>query len=90
MNKQEKHAKATEFRNRIIYPAQRKCAIVELVSKKEYSESDKVRLNVLFQKTSYISGCEDEYRLLISKLKKDANANLALDKKKIASFEAKL
>lgn len=88
MNKQDKHAKATEFRNRIKFPAQRKCAIVELVSKKEYSESDKVRLNVLFQKTSYIAGCENEYRLLIKKVKQ--NNSLALDKKKIISFESKL
>ena len=87
MDKKEKHAKAEEFRNRISMPAQRKCAISELTAKNEYSESDKVRLSVLFQKTSYIAGCEQEYRLLIAKLKGDAS--LSLDKK-IASFEAKL
>ena len=87
MDKKEKHAKAEEFRNRISMPAQRKCAISELTVKKEYSEADVVRLNVLFQKTSYIAGCEQEYRLLIAKIK--GNTSLSLDKK-IASFEAKL
>ncbi len=88
MDKTQKHAKATEFRDRIKFPAQRKCAIAELLSKKEYSESDKVRLNVLFQKTSYIAGCGNEYRLLIGKIKQDSS--LALDKKKIILFETKL
>ena len=88
MDKKQKHAKAEEFRARISMPAQRKCAISELTVKKEYSEADVVRLNVLFQKTSYIAGCEQEYRLLIAKLKSDANS--PLDTKKITSFEAKL
>ena len=87
MEKKEKHAKAIEFRNRVQYPAQRRAAITELVSKEEYSESDKVRIDVLFQKISYIAGCENEYRCLIAKLKRQ---NLAPDKKKLASFEAKL
>lgn len=88
MNKREKHAKAEEFRARISMTAQRQQAISELAGKKEYTESDKVRLNVLFQKTAYATGCEKEYRLLIAKLKSDANP--PLDIKKIVSFETKL
>lgn len=88
MDKKEKHAKAEEFRARISMTAQRQQAITELAGKKEYSETDKVRLNVLFQKTAYVEGCSKEYRLLIAKLKCDAN--LPLDIKKITSFEAKM
>ena len=88
MDQKAKHAKATEFRTRIEFPAQRKCAITELAEKAEYSESDLVRLNVLFQKTSYVAGCEKEYLVLIAKLRE--HKDLALDKKKIDSFEAKI
>ena len=88
MDKKEKHQKAEEFRNRISMPAQRQCSIVELANKKEYSEADKVRLNVLFQKTSYVTGCEKEYCLLIARVK--SSTDISLDEKKIASFEAKL
>ncbi|MBQ8870853.1 MAG: hypothetical protein IJ019_05710 [Alphaproteobacteria bacterium] len=87
MDKKEKHAKAEEFRARISMTAQRQQAINELAGKKEYSESDKVRLNVLFQKTSYAVGCEKEYRLLIARLKNDDSP---LDTNKVTSFEAKI
>ena len=88
MEKAEKHQKAVEFRNRITFPEQRKCAISELIEKKSYSEADQIRLGVLFQKTSYLEGCEHEYRLLIAKIKGDSG--VAVDRKKISSFEAKL
>ena len=87
MEKKEKHLKAQDFRDRILMPAQRKRAIYELLSKKEYSETDRIYLPILFQKTSYITGCECEYRLLIDKLK--SFKELGLDNK-IAHFKSKL
>lgn len=87
MTKEEKHAKANEFRNRITMPAQRKSTIQELLKKEQYSETDKICLPILFQKTSYIEGCESEYRLLILKLK--GRTDLSLESK-LNHFATKL
>ncbi len=87
MEKKEKHLKAQAFRERIAMPTQRKSAIMELVSKSEFSEVDRVYLDVLFQKTSYISGCQHEYRLLIIKLRTIGESTLS---EKISTFEKRL
>lgn len=87
MDKQERHLKAKAFRERIAMPSQRKNAISELISKNEFSEVDRVYLDVLFQKTSYISGCQHEYRLLIIKLRSLGEDTLS---EKISTFEKRL
>lgn len=87
MDKQERHLKAKAFRERIVMPSQRKSAIMELVSKTEFSEVDRVYLDVLFQKISYINGCQHEYRLLIVKLRTIGEDALS---EKISTFEKRL
>ena len=87
MEKKEKHLKAQAFRERIAMPTQRKSAIMELVSKSEFSATDRIHLVVLFQKTSYISGCQHEYRLLIIKLRTLGEEALS---EKISTFEKRL
>ena len=58
MAKKEKHEKAEEFRGQIALPVQRNATISELLTKSSYDESDKLRINILFQKKAYLEGCE--------------------------------
>ena len=88
MDKKQRHEKAENFRRSIIGCMQRKSVINGLLAKQEYSEADKLYVTILFQKTSYIVGCENEYTRLIARVKKDES--LSVDANKISSFEAKL
>lgn len=65
----QNHEKAEEFRRQIALPVQRNSAISELLTKSEYDESDKLRINILFQKKAYLEGCKDTYKLLVAKVK---------------------
>lgn len=89
MDKKQRHEKAVNFRRSIVGHLQRKSVINGLLAKTEYSETDKLYITILFQKTSYIAGCEGEYARLIARIKRDADY-LSLDKDKVKSFEAKL
>lgn len=68
MAKEEKHQKAEQFRAQILLPVQRNSAISELLTKSVYDESDKLRLNILFQKKAYLEGCKDNYKLLAARV----------------------
>lgn len=68
MAKKEKHQKAEEFRRQIALPVQRNSAISELLTKSSHDESDKLRLNILFQKKAYLEGCENNYKLLAARV----------------------
>lgn len=68
LSKEIKHKKSEEFRQRIALPTQRAAAIRDLLAKNDYDESDHLRLIILFQKTDYTQGCEQEYCALISRV----------------------
>jgi hypothetical protein len=70
MNKFQKHAKATEFRNEIASVAFRKQNISALLEKQAWDEADMLRATILFQKASYLDGCEAHYPALIRKVQK--------------------
>ena len=76
VNKSDAHSKAEAFRRQIVFPRQRTSAIKELVSKESFDKSDYVRVTVLFQKISYLDGCEPAYRELISRLKTEGDEKL--------------
>jgi len=80
--KERKHKKAEEFRQRIVMPAQRAAAIRELIEKSAYDMSDEIRLVVLFQKQDYLRGCEQEYYDLVVKVN-----SIASDKVKGKALE---
>lgn len=65
MEKSQIHSKAEDFRKKIVLPGQRKAAIHELLVKDQFDSSDRLRVKLLFQKTSYLEGCEMPYRALI-------------------------
>ncbi len=65
MEKSKIHSKAEDFRKRIVLPGQRKAAIHELLVKEQFDSSDQLRVKLLFQKISYLEGCEMPYRALI-------------------------
>lgn len=68
MTKEERHKKAELFREQISRPAHRREAILGLISKKTYDESDILRLKILFNKVSLAEGCDGEYKKLIVRL----------------------
>lgn len=68
MAKKENHQKAEEFRGQIALPVQRNATISELLTKSSYDESDKLRINILFQKKAYLEGCENNYKLLAARV----------------------
>lgn len=84
-----KHKKAEEFRSRIEFPTQRQAAISEMLQKSEFDASDEVRLQVLFQRKQYLTGCETAYRLLIKKLE-DRQLLKGKFREKVQSFQKTL
>jgi len=69
--KTEKHNKAQQFRARIALSTERKQQIVKFLSKESFSETDLMLLGLLFQKTTYLKGCESEYFRLINKVRNE-------------------
>ena len=76
MEKNQRHSKAEDFRKKIVLPGQRKAAIHELLAKDKFDLSDQLRLKLLFQKTSYLEGCEMPYYALIQHIKEKGSKEL--------------
>lgn len=76
MNKQKRHEKAEEFRRQIVLPMQRNAVITGFLNKDSFDESDRLKLVVLFQKASYLKGCEHGYRELVAKIKDSGDTAL--------------
>ena len=71
LTKQERHACAIDFRERIGHTSQRAQAVRELSNKEDFDEADEVRISILFNKPGYAVGCELEYMTLCQRLSKD-------------------
>ncbi len=65
---------------RIALSIERKHQIVKFLSKESFSETDLMFLNLLFQKTTYLKGCETEYYRLISKIRSEVRNPVLLAK----------
>lgn len=76
MTKEERHQKAENFRNEILSVANRNQVLVALSGKSDYSETDRIHIVVLFQKSSYLTGCESAYIRLIEKIRQHGDAEL--------------
>lgn len=76
MNKETKHSKAEEFRRKIVFPGQRAAVINELLKKRSFDCNDQMKLVLLFQKVSYLDGCEVPYRILISHVRQVGDPGL--------------
>lgn len=68
MDKSTRHEKAEDFRKQIKLPSQRMAQIEEFLQKEQYDEMDELRIKLLFQKLSYLDGCESAYRRLLTKI----------------------
>lgn len=81
------HEKAEAFRKRIALSGQRVAEINNLLRKEQFDESDSLRATILFQKAAYLSGCEEQYKQLITHVRLMGNEALIA---KSQSFANKL
>ncbi len=79
------HEKAEAFRKRIALSGQRVAEINALLKKEQFDESDKLRATILFQKAAYLSGCEEQYKQLITHVRLMGNEALIAKTKGFAS-----
>ena len=83
----KKHSMAEAFRKRIALSGQRAVEITNLLKKEKFDESDNLRATILFQKAAYLSGCEEQYKQLITHVRLMGNEALIA---KSQSFANKL
>ena len=81
----KKHSMAEAFRKRIALSGQRAVEITNLLKKEKFDESDNLRATILFQKAAYLSGCEEQYKQLITHVRLMGNEALIAKTKGFAS-----